>query len=63
LQTDQPEVLANQYQLLLATAALPKYAEEFAIFLEKIYNKDKKALRNVFLSIVGNCKTLHYDFL
>jgi hypothetical protein len=63
LQTDQPDVLASEHGILLARAASPKYAEEFAIFLDKIYQKDKKVLSELFLSLGDKCTTLHYDFL
>jgi len=42
---------------------LPKYAEEFSDFLDKIYKNNKKALGEIFLSLSGKCTSLHYDFL
>ena len=63
LQTDTPEKLASNHQILLTTAAQTKYAEEFSDFLDKIYKKNKIALGEIFLSLIGKCTSLHYDFL
>jgi hypothetical protein len=63
LQTDTPEKLASNHYILLITAAQPKYAEQFADYLNKIYRSNKKALGEVFISLNGKCTSLHYDFL
>lgn len=56
-------MLACEHPILLARAATDKYAEEFAVFLDRVYLKDKKALAELFLSLGNKCSTLHYDFL
>ena len=63
LQNDNPDVLASEHGILFARAALPKYSEEYAIFLDKIYQKDKSVLSELFLNLTEKCTTLHYDFL
>lgn len=63
MQADNCEALALQHYILLSTAAGPKYAEEFAQFLSRIYARSRTAFREVVLSLVGKCSLLHYDTL
>lgn len=48
---------------MLATATSPKYSEEFATFINLIYNRNRSAFKEVLLSISGKFNSLHYDCL
>jgi hypothetical protein len=61
MQADNCEVLALQHDLLLTTAAAPKYSEEFAQFLSRIYAKNRSIFKEVMLNLAGKCNLLHYD--
>lgn len=63
LQADNSEILALQHFVLLSTAASPKYAEEFALFLTQVYARSRTAFKEVMLSVIGTCTLLHYDCL
>jgi hypothetical protein len=61
MQADNCDVLALQHDLLLTTAAAPKYSEEFAQFLARIYTKSRLIFSEIMLSLAGKCTILHYD--
>lgn len=44
LQSDTPEILAREHNFLFSSAASVKYCEEFAVFLNRIYHRDKTML-------------------
>lgn len=61
MQADNCEVLALQHDLLLTTASAPKYSEEFAQFLSRIYAKNRAIFKEVMQNLTGKCNLLHYD--
>ena len=63
MQAENCEMLALHHYDLLTTAASPKYSEEFAQFLNKIYSKDRNTFREVVTSLIGKCTLLHYATL
>lgn len=54
---------ARQHQTLLELALQPKYSEEFAVFLGKVYNQDYNTFKELVLRTNGKITTLHYDCL
>lgn len=63
LQAENSEALALQHSVLLNTAATPKYSEEFALFLNQVYSRNKSAFKEVVLNVISKCSLLHYDCL
>jgi hypothetical protein len=63
LQSEDAASLARQHETLLELALQPKYSEEFAVFLGKVYHQDCQTFKDLILRANGKITTLHYDCL
>ena len=63
LQSEDAASLARQHETRLELALQPKYSEEFAVFLGKVYHQDCQVFKDLILRANGKITTLHYDCL